>query len=106
MTIKTTLATATAVLLATLVLTGCSPAETQPSPTTPAPTAPSVIETPEPAETDKPVAEEFDGVVVEDKNADGTFTLPDGTTVDCGDEAKGVFVDDEGTWSCDTGVDW
>lgn len=96
----------TALLLISVLATGCSQAETTPTPeptqsTTPTP-APT---TPEPTTPAIPDAEEYDGtVVLQDEN--GVITLPNGEVADCPTGTKGAFINKEGVVSCDTGADW
>lgn len=94
-------ATITAIALA-FTLTACGVTETtEPEVSTPVPTE-TVTPTVEPA---TPPAEEFAGEVAE-RNSDGQIVFPDGTVADCPAESTGAFQSEDGTVTCDAGVDW
>lgn len=76
------------------------------APTTPTPTVTSEPSTPSPTETPTEVpATELEGDFIT-KTEDGKFILPTGVEVVCPDTSKGIFVKENGDWSCDTSGEW
>lgn len=103
---KKTFATAVAALALAFTLTACGVTETPEPVETATPPAPTETVTPTPdAEPTAPPADEFEGEVVE-RNADGVIVAPDGSIIECPNESNGAFIADDGTVSCDAGVDW
>lgn len=100
-----TIPTIIASLALVFTLTACGNTETPAPVETTTPTAPVETSTPEPTETTVPEAEEFEGEVVE-RNSNGDIIAPDGSTIECPAESTGAFIAEDGTVSCDTGVDW
>lgn len=104
MKMKTMFGATIATVVVALSLTGCG--------NTPAPvetTAPPVVkETPTPTPTDTTTVIPEDEIIQDDvteRNADGAFVLPDGTTMTCDDSATAVALVD-GEWVCDIQADW
>lgn len=97
---KKTYGTAGVALLLALALTGCVPGAPATEETnTPAPTE-TTVSTPTPAETVVP-ATPVDAVITE-RNANGSFTLPDGSEMNCPAESKGVVIEAGKEPACDT----